>query len=162
MDYQEVFVAAIPAVPLQDLDSEDQTVPGTYSVQVQQGLGDSSIASVALDVFHENNPVGNLDDFEFIVFDPQTGKTLTEDGTKESYTMGSYGRCLSRVTDQVPKVFLVDVLAVADNDVATKLGTVQLVAEDRKEAIKKAHTLLWDPRLDGGSCRARYCTERQH
>lgn len=57
------------------LNDEDESVPGEYSVEVNEGLTDAKSASVALDIFHCNVCVECLDDFESEVKDEQ-GNTL--------------------------------------------------------------------------------------
>jgi hypothetical protein len=50
------------------LNEDDLSVSGEYLIEVPSNISDSVAASIALDVFHSNVPVRNLDDFEFEVY----------------------------------------------------------------------------------------------
>jgi hypothetical protein len=68
------------------LDSnEDRGVAGEYPVRLDDGVSDEELAGVALDVFHDNIAVANLDDFEFSVVDAK-GKEIAEPDGYESYS----------------------------------------------------------------------------
>lgn len=50
----------------------------------------------------------------------------------------------------------VTVFAVGDDEVETKLGVARVAALSVLDAQRLAMDTLWDSRLDGASCRARY------
>lgn len=158
--YIDVAVAAINVTKKKHLDAEDRHVPGVYSVMVQKGLSDASMASTALDVFHSGCPVSVLDDFEFHVFDPRAGLVLVEDDDHESYSKTHLGCDCERITDKLPGIYSVAVDAIGDDKAVIQLGTVTVVADNKLEANRKALDLLWDSRLDSASCSARYQNER--
>lgn len=65
-------------------DREDVGVSGIYQVTLEVEDPDD-IAGAALDAFHEEVPIGMLDDFDFSVFDPD-GQPMTERDDYESYS----------------------------------------------------------------------------
>ncbi len=161
-DYIDVAIAAIPVAKAKNLDPEDRQVKGVYSVMVQKGLSPNTMASAALDVFHSKNGIAVLDDFVFYVFDPRTGLVLEEDVNSESDSNTNLGRDCEHISNTLPGIFSVTVQAVGDDKSASDLGTTVIAADKKGAAQRKAHDILWDPRLSAASCLARYHTERLH
>ena len=159
-DEIDVAVAAIPLVSRKALDAEDKPVPGVYSVMVRKGLSTASMASAALDVFHSECAVAVLDDFAFYVFDPRNGQVLTEEPDHEGYSKTHLGRDCARISDRVPGIYTITVEAVGDDGGVCPLGIVMVAAANKRDVVRKGLALLWDDRLDGASCLARYRTER--
>lgn len=159
-DYIDVAVAAIQVVKKKHLDAEDRHVSAVYSVMVQKGLSDSSMASAALDVFHSECAVSVLDDFEFYVFDPRTGLVLSEDADHESYSKTHLGRDCEHIADKLPKIYSVTVEAIGGDKTVIQLGTVIVATDKKRDANLKALNALWDSRLDSASSSARYQNER--
>jgi hypothetical protein len=155
-----LHVLAIPVVQPDDMDPEDTGVPGVYSVSVEKGLSEQTMASAALDLFHETIPVTILDDFAFYVIDPGTGRVLEQDEDAESYANGHLASDLEQIGDEVPGVFTVAVSLLADNGEHSAVGQVSVAASTETEAEQKAKALLWDNRLDSASCTPRYITTR--
>lgn len=160
-DFRQVAVAALNTIPKADLNPYDDHVPAVYSVMVQKGLTDALMASVALDVLHSTCPIKCLDDFEFVVFESDSGQILFEDETQERYANTGLGRDLQRISDSLPSFYSVNVNAIGDDADVSELGSVQLAANNQKEAITKAHSLLWDARLDSASCSPDYEIEER-
>lgn len=158
-NYTDLAIAAIPVVNVDDLDEDDGHVPAVYSVMVKRELSPSDKASAALDVFHSKCGISVLDDFEFYVFDPETGLVLGEGEDHESYSMTSYGRDVERIADVLPGIYSIRIEAVGAHE-AADLGLVTVAASDEQEANGKALAALWDARLDSASCSPRYETER--
>lgn len=91
-DYQAVYVSVRRVAEKCSLTPEDKGVSGTYSVQVARGLKPCRMASAALDAFHENVAIDDLDAFEITVVDPVSGIAVEQDGGAEAYSMGRYAR----------------------------------------------------------------------
>lgn len=155
-DYIDVNLAVINVRIKRDLEALDRSAPGVYSVFVLKGISPSSMAAAALDVFHAICPISVFDDFEFCVFDPRTGRVFNEKENHESGSSAHLGRDLQRISDRMPRLYSVEVLAGGDDDSETSLGTVQIIAPNKQTAKNKAFDLLWDPRLDSASCSPRY------
>lgn len=158
-DYACVAIAAIPVVDMDDLDEDDKHVPGVYSVMVKRELSPSDRASAALDVFHSECGISVLDDFEFYVFDPETGLVLEEGENHDSYSMTGYGRDVERIADELPGIYSIRIEAVGAHETAD-LGLVTVAASSEQEANGKTLTALWDARLDSASCSPRHETKR--
>ncbi|AJW47698.1 MULTISPECIES: hypothetical protein [Ralstonia] len=154
-DFINVAIAAIPVVNRKALDDEDRHVPAVYSVMVATGLSEGSMAAAALDVFHSEIGVDVLDDFEFFVIDPRTGRVLEQDEDHEDYSKTHLGRDVERIGDKLPGIYSVTVEAVGDDVAVTVLGIIKVAADNKPEANRKALDILWDDRLDAASCSAR-------
>lgn len=74
----------------------DAKAAGTYLIDVDADLTDQQAASCALDVFHNYVGITDLEDFEFGVFDHETGKELEEDPNHDSYSLMDRGRFRGR------------------------------------------------------------------
>jgi len=146
-DYIEVAIAAINTVAKTKLDEEDRTVPGVYNVLVPKGLSDKTMASIALDAFHEECAVGELDNFEFYVLDPATHRVLEEDEDHESYTKGHLARNLQLICDQAPNVYSASVVALHPDKSEHPVGRVTVVAVNLDVASERALKLLWNSTL---------------
>lgn len=156
-DYIELAIAAVNVIPRKDLGSDDQDVPGTYSVMVQKGLAEPRLASAALDAFHEANAVDSLDDFTFIVFDPASGRVVEEDPEHESYSAGHLAVMNGRIHAGSPRVYAVSVYPAARKEKGA-IGTFTIVAGNKPQAYQKALAALQSAGLELG--RTRYTAER--
>lgn len=84
-------------------DDEDDSVPGAYLILVDTSLPAERYANAALDCFHEEVAVGNLDDFTFRVIN-ENGEELFAADEVESYELGDYADFVGPVDpDQVPQ-----------------------------------------------------------
>jgi len=151
-DYTALAVAAVNLITKPKLEEEDRHVPGVYSVMVPKGLSDKTMASVALDAFHSECPVSDLDDFAFVVFDPISCKVLDEDENHESYSKDHLARNLQRIGDRLPRFYSVTVEAVGSDKTVAQVGTVQLAENNKDKARERALSLLWESRLDAAGC----------
>lgn len=87
-------IVTVHAIPLAgNLDPEDLSVPGEYKIKIQAEVPHEMIADVALDVFHSNIPVDNLDDFEFVVKDAE-GNEMETNPEHDSYSGAHLGEIL--------------------------------------------------------------------
>lgn len=88
----ELHVIVATELPQQTLHQLDQDVAGIYSVTVESRLPQGIQSGVALDVFHDNQPIKMLEDFTITVVDPSTGMELAEADDYEHGTQRSAGR----------------------------------------------------------------------
>ncbi|HHK1717156.1 TPA: hypothetical protein ACQQ5N_002941 [Pseudomonas aeruginosa] len=88
----ELHVIVATELPQQALHQLDQDVAGIYSVTVESRLTQGIQSGVALDVFHDNQPIKMLEDFTITVVDPSTGMELVESDGYEHGTQRSAGR----------------------------------------------------------------------
>ncbi len=151
-DYIALAIAAVNLVSKPNVAAEDLHVPGVYSVAVPKGLSEKTMASVALDAFHSECPVSNLEDFAFAVFDPISCKVLDEDENHESYSKGHLARNLQRIGDRLPRFYSVTVEAVGSDKTVAQVSTVQLAENNKAKARERALSLLWESRLDAAGC----------
>lgn len=99
-DQRAVLIVATPSVAVEDLsDEEDAAVPGVYLVRMARDTPDDTAASIALDMFHCNVPVSTLDEFDFSVVDPVTGRYLEEADDAENYARKDEGVFCGKVSD---------------------------------------------------------------
>ena len=77
----------------------DIDVAGEYAVTIIDDgkLTDGQAACAALDSFHTKIPVKVLDDFEFIVVDPETGKVMDQDPDQEAYSLADMAAVVERL-----------------------------------------------------------------
>lgn len=155
----QIALAAVNVTPKRKLHSDDRHVPAVYSMMIQDGFSSSIVAQAALDLFHSRCPVKILDDFQFVVFSPTSGRVLFEGDSHDRYTKAHLGKDLQRIGDRLPNFYSVQVEAIGDDDDVSELGTVQVVADNQDDARSKALGLLWDARLDSASCSPRYQVE---
>ena len=80
-----LMVKVRAAVPDTQLDPEDALVAGDYPITVKAGLTLAKSASVALDQFHRDIPIANLDSFDIEVAD-EHGFPVPEDPDHEGYS----------------------------------------------------------------------------
>jgi hypothetical protein len=83
---RSLLILASPNTALEDLDEEDDHVPGVYQVSVDPDVPEEDLADTALDIFHDNIAVEVLDDFDFCVVDPETNELLSQNDDYESYS----------------------------------------------------------------------------
>lgn len=142
-DYIGVAVAAVNLVPVAELGVLDQGVPGVYVMMLPKGLPIATLASAALDVFHSNLPVDNLDDMEFFAFDPETGLVLEEGDDHESYSLSNLGRDFERSSDDILGQYPVKVEALNPDKTVAKESTLVVAACAPWHAIELARALQW-------------------
>lgn len=73
-------VAATATVDFEELDAEDQEVPGEHNISVPPSWlawPEEKLAGAILDIFHESTPVNELENFDFSVFTPD-GREISE------------------------------------------------------------------------------------
>lgn len=80
---------------------EDAEVPGIYLVMVDADVPDEDRPSAALDLFHENQAVDMLDDFDFTVYD-RSGAIAPEKFAASGYSFNGRGSFEGPV-DELPK-----------------------------------------------------------
>ena len=76
-------------------DVEDREIPGRHAIEVDEDTPVNLLASVALDVFHDQVAVGTLDDFSFRVED-EHGNQLVETDKHEAYSAKHKGKLAGR------------------------------------------------------------------
>lgn len=145
-DYVEVAVAAVNITPVEELEAEDQSVPGLYLILAPKGLPLARLASAALDAFHTRISVGNLDDFEFFAFDQMTWRVLEEAEGHEAYSLSQLGFSVERVSGDLYGRFVVQVQAGQGRGLID-IGTVAVAAPSLPHAYERARDLLWSDDL---------------
>lgn len=135
-DFIEVGLAVVPETHLKEMSEDDAGVVGVYRVMVPKGMKQSSMASIALDRFHETIAVDNLDDFSFYVFEPDTGAVLFEDDATEGYTNGHFAGDLEKVSEQQLTAFIV---SVERDGQLTQSTIVSFTSERAKALAVKLH-----------------------
>lgn len=158
-DHTDVAIVALRLVPFAKLREEDRHVPAVYSVLVPEGTHDRLVRPIAMHAFNRTCPVKELEDFEFVVFNPRTGRVFDEES--EHAAVPYLGRHLQCISDAQPSIFTITVTAVGNHD-SVELGEVTIVADHADEAREKARDLLWDDRLTCAGCRAEYETSLKH
>lgn len=143
-DYIEVTLAAVNRVAKAKLSKDDQHVPGMYSVWVQKGLSETTMTAAALDAFHQECPVSELDDFDFYVLDPASQRVLEEDAEIESYTNGHLARNPQLISDKLPRFYSVKVGVTKEDQSVVQVGHIQLAEENKQSAGERALRLLND------------------
>lgn len=93
MEYRKLIVEATGKARRED----DREVPGRYVVEVDASLSDPDAASCALDVFHFNVAVKELERFAFAVLDG--GRELDENPEHDSYSLDDRGRLVGKEGD---------------------------------------------------------------
>jgi len=157
--YIDVAVAAINLRLKKHLEAEDRHVPAVYVVSVLKKLSAEKSASVALDVFHSTVPVGNLDDFVFLVFDPLTGRILPEDDNHEAYSGSNLGCDCERISDRLPRLYEVDVRPVRGGALSEPL-VICVACDNKGEAKEKAKALTSRLHLIPEACQVRCIAKR--
>lgn len=118
-------------------DRDDENVAGVYTCVVNHELPENQQASAALDRFHQEVPVAVLDEFEFIVFDPDT-RLIIEQADLDSYTMTKHAWELHGPEDtaSMPHIFRLVVTKVSTDPLVNNdtVGEVELIATSRMEA----------------------------
>jgi hypothetical protein len=84
-----LIVKAIAKCDYVDLSQEDSEVPAETQVILRDEVPEHLLANAALDVFHAQMPVDNLDDFEFQVWLGE--KQLHESDDADSYDFADAG-----------------------------------------------------------------------
>lgn len=93
-----LLVSVRASVPVDELSEEDKGVAGVYEVVVPAGIPDAEAASIALDTFHQTQPIGELDLFQITVLD-EGGRMLSPDPDHEDYSKGHLGGDVEKVSD---------------------------------------------------------------
>lgn len=100
-------ILQILAFPLQEEPSEDEDreVPGVYDVAVDATIQRRDWATVALDTFHDEVPVGVLEEFDFVVWDPERQCAIEEiEPNAADEPAKPYGRLLGKMGDEPSEV----------------------------------------------------------
>lgn len=81
-----------------ELDPEDESLPGEYEVYFDKEIDESELVGAALDIFHDNFGVNTPDDFAFYVL--KDGVILDEpaDYENDSHTDSGY---IEKISDDV-------------------------------------------------------------
>ncbi|MEJ8837645.1 hypothetical protein [Ramlibacter sp. AN1133] len=141
------LVNARPLVRVRELRLDDRSVRGVHLVGVNVTVAEKSRAEAALDVFHSTVPVKVLDDFEFSVVDPASGRVLPRDHDHESYSLSEEGEYLEQAETRPLKVGRLLVRAVGGTGENFDVGSVTVAGTNRSDLEHKAVDLLWDDRL---------------
>lgn len=156
----EIAVAAINRVARNDLDQEDRHAPGVYWLEVPKAAPPALKAAIALDVFHCSRPIGTLDDFAFIVFDPKTGLVMDQGDDYDAYANSHQGHNFQRISDRLPHLYSVSIAVTGKEGAGTTLGSITVVADNKSKAIDSAHALLWNAKLDSAGFTPRHVANR--
>lgn len=151
-----LHVVAISLAGHDLVDFEDSGVTGVYSVSVPYTLGETIWANVALDIFHTNVAVGNLDNFWFVVYDPETGVVLEEAPGVQPYSHAHECKDFFKVLAETPKVFLVKGQLEYLNGAVLDFDDVRVVATcafDAK-ALAAMHFAAGESKEGSFSCEA--------
>jgi len=148
--YRILHIAAIPNVDLNNLDTNDEFIPGIYIVEVDKNLKDKQAASAVMDAFHDNNGIEVLDDFVFMVFDPETGIVIDEDEHHQNGSLNGYSNYYDKLSNDAPFASTWQVQAVGDIEPCI-LGSVTVIAETRSRAREIAIEHLWDSGLNSAA-----------
>lgn len=147
-----LIVNAAPHLAFDELDPDDRNfVSGVHVVYVDAAMPAQCRADAALDVFHSCVAVSELEDFEFSVVDPETGRVLEQLPEHDGYSMqsdGEYGYCDSR---QPLEIAAVRVLSVGVKQESQEVGTVVVAGSDWVQLQARALQILWEPRASGGA-----------
>jgi hypothetical protein len=149
-----VSLAAVAVCHPEDLHPEDEHVQGVYLMEVQEWLGPEYKASAALDRFHSELPVKELDNFQFFVFNADTGMVMEPDENEMDYALIKSARFIDKVCDAVPKLFLVDL----KSDEPELAGTYHVAADSQEEANAKALAELCGNKVDPKAISAKFNT----
>lgn len=157
-----VALAAINLLNKTALYADDRLVPGLYHVELDKELPKDKWASAALDMFHSRVPVKHLDDFSFVVFDPETGIVLPQDPDHEDYSYSDRGGDVDLMDGRLRlREYEVTVQVVANDGSLASLSKVLIVSTSMAKAKELALKALWDARLDAAGCRPRVTVEIQ-
>lgn len=96
----KVGLHAIPTTPRHLLDQEDDDVEGHYIITLKALTPSLLLANAALDAFHTRVPVSITDDFEYKVYDLDSGKVLAPYDEIESYSTTQYTVSVARADDE--------------------------------------------------------------
>lgn len=104
----KLLLIALPTTQLDNLDAEDEGVPGLYEISIKDELKDQPAlaAAAALDAFHYRVPVKILDDFSFYVVAPGNGDLIDPPDGVEGYAYAEFGLEARKLCDDVPRIFL--------------------------------------------------------
>ena len=85
-----------PLVPIDKLDPEDAELSKAYMVSLDDSVTQEQIADAALDVFHDNIAINELENFELTVL--FNGETLEPDPEHDSYSLSGSGKIVNAFT----------------------------------------------------------------
>jgi hypothetical protein len=74
----------------ENLQSDDTDIEGNYTIRLKDEVPRELWASAALDIFHSNIPVAELDCFEFSV-ETVDGEPLLEEEDVKPYSLSNQG-----------------------------------------------------------------------
>lgn len=161
-NYITVALAAINHLNKPALHADDRSIPGLYHVELDDDLPKEKWASAALDIYHSLVPVKNLDDFAFVVFEPDTGIVLPQDPDHEDYSYSDRGGDVDLMDGRLRlREYEVTVQVVANDGSLASLSKVLIVSTSMAKAKELALKALWDARLDAAGCRPRVTVEIQ-
>lgn len=102
---RELHVVVKPLVDEGDMDPDDVDAVGVYAVMVDSDLPLDQAAEVAVDVFHDQQGIEVVDDFDIYVIDPSTGAVLERaDDVEELGDLGAYSDgVVEKVSDEIPE-----------------------------------------------------------
>ena len=141
----QVSLAAVAICRPDELDQEDGHVQGVYLMEVQEALASAFRASAALDRFHTEVPVKVLENFEFFVFDSESGIVIEPDENEYEYTMTKHGRFIEKISDTVPNFYEV---AVLPGSRLWPVNGIKVAAASTEEAQAKALIEACGKRVD--------------
>lgn len=153
-NYITLALAAINQLNKTALYADDRSVPGLYYVELDKDLPKEKWASAVLDMFHSRVPVKHLDDFTFVVFNPETGIVLSPDPEHEDYSCSNCGGGVDQMGSDRLRVYKVTVRVKANDGSIADLSTEQIVASSKAKAKELAIKAVWDDRLDAAGCSA--------
>lgn len=152
-NYITMALAAINHLNKTALYADDRSVPGLYHVELDKDLPKEKWASAALDMFHSRVPVKHLDDFAFVVFNPETGIVLSQDPDHEDYSCSDCGGDVDLMGSYRLREYKVTVRVKANDGSIADLSTEQIVAASKEKAKELAIKAVWDDRLVAAGCR---------
>lgn len=78
-----LYVTATPLTPVKKLHEDDQVCPGRYTLSINDDVPTEHLGNAALDVFHSNIAIKQLDDFQFVVSNHQNLPVESSDDVED-------------------------------------------------------------------------------
>ena len=143
-DQIDIGIAVSNCVGESELCSEDQGLAGTYRVEVVGGLTPAAAVSAALDAFHSNVAIGNLDDFIIWPFDPTTSRILDQDETHEPGSKLNCALSVEKVDSMILRGYRVTGYEASEQGSGdgAEVGSIDYVASSRSDSLKRGRELL--------------------
>lgn len=151
-----LHVSVRNVTPKRRLHPDDLAVAGLYEAVMPAGMSASDCVTATLDAFHESNGIKVLDDFEIVVFDPETHQILVEN---DNPLVDIEAQAEVYAIEGIPlRSYDVTVRCEGpDGEIAGVLGQGLFVGRNLSEVYAAAHKVFWEPRLESSGCRSR-CT----